>query len=119
MKIKTPNFQPSTLGVRGACFERLKLDVGCWTPAPARRAFTLLELVVIIAVIGILAAAVTPTVMNEIMDTRVQATQDEAKGLYEAMVGSPNGDGTRFDVTITVRNAVSPPPTAHARGAFL
>jgi prepilin-type N-terminal cleavage/methylation domain-containing protein len=60
------------------------------------RGFTLLELVVIIAVIGILAAAVTPTVMNEIMDTRVQATQDEAKGLYEAMVGSPNGDGTRF-----------------------
>jgi type II secretory pathway pseudopilin PulG len=58
--------------------------------------FTLLELVVIIAVIGILAAAVTPTVMNEIMDTRISATQDEARGLYEAMVGAPSSDGTRF-----------------------
>lgn len=58
--------------------------------------FTLLELVVIIAVIGILAAAVTPTVMNGIMDTRVSATQGEARGLYEAMVGAPTSDGTRF-----------------------
>ena len=61
-----------------------------------RRGFTLLELVVIIAVIGILAAAVTPTVMNQIMDTRVAATQAEAHSLYDAMVGAPNGDGTRF-----------------------
>src|SRR6185436_16533849 len=60
------------------------------------RGFSLLELVVIIAVIGILAAAVTPTVMNQIMDTRVAATRDEARALYDAMVGAPNGDGTRF-----------------------
>ena len=58
--------------------------------------FTLLELVVIIAVIGILAAAVTPTVMNEIMDTRISATQAEARGLYEAMAGAPSSEGTRF-----------------------
>jgi prepilin-type N-terminal cleavage/methylation domain-containing protein len=60
------------------------------------RGFTLLELVVIIAVIGILAAAVTPTVMNQIMDTRVDATEAEARSLYEAMVGAPTSDGTRF-----------------------
>jgi general secretion pathway protein G len=58
--------------------------------------FTLLELVVIIAVIGILAAAVTPTVMNQIMDTRVSATEAEARALYESMVGAPASDGTRF-----------------------
>jgi prepilin-type N-terminal cleavage/methylation domain-containing protein len=60
------------------------------------RGFTLLELVVIIAVLGILAAAVAPTVMNEIMDTRVAATRSEAEGLHEAMVGAPASDGTRF-----------------------
>ena len=58
--------------------------------------FTLLELVVIIAVLGILAAAVAPTVMNEIMDTRVSATRDEARGLYGAMVGAPASSGTSF-----------------------
>lgn len=58
MKIKTPNFQPSTLGVRGACFERLKLDVGCWTPAPARRAFTLLELLIAVMAFAIVLAAI-------------------------------------------------------------
>jgi len=62
----------------------------------ASRGFTLLELVVIIAVIGILAAAVAPTVVNQILDTRVSATQDEAQGLHEAMVGAPTSDGTRF-----------------------
>ena len=60
------------------------------------RGFTLLELVVILAVIGILAAAVAPTVMNEIMDTRITATQDEARGLHEAMVGAPASAGTQF-----------------------
>ena len=60
------------------------------------RGFTLLELVVIVAVIGILAAAVTPTVMNEIMDTRVNATRSEGEGLHEAMVGAPSAAGTRF-----------------------
>jgi general secretion pathway protein G len=60
------------------------------------KGFSLLELVVIIAVIGILAAAVTPTVMNGILDTRIAATQDEAHALYDSMVGAPNSDGTRF-----------------------
>ena len=57
--------------------------------------FTLLELAVIVAVIAILAAAVTPTVINQLMDTRVSATRDEAQALHEAMVG-PGGGGTQF-----------------------
>lgn len=50
--------------------------------------FTLLELVVVIAVIGVLAAAVTPAVMQQIMDTRISSTQEEARTLHEAMVGN-------------------------------
>lgn len=59
------------------------------------RGFTLLELVVIIAVIGILAAAVSPAVLQRIMDTRVEATQSEAQALYQAMVGMNDG-GSNF-----------------------
>ena len=59
------------------------------------RGFTLLELVVILAVIAILAAAVVPTFVQQIAGTRVQATQDEARVLYEAMVGTTDG-GTQF-----------------------
>ena len=56
-----------------------------------QRGFTLLELVVIIAVIAILAAAESPSALQRIMDTRVEATQSEARALYEGMVGGNNG----------------------------
>jgi prepilin-type N-terminal cleavage/methylation domain-containing protein len=49
--------------------------------------FSLLEIVVVVAVISILAAAVTPAIVQQIMDTRVAATQTEARALYEAMMG--------------------------------
>ena len=59
------------------------------------RGFTLLELVVILAVLGILAAAVAPSMMQQIADTRVEATREEAEALYTAIVGTPS-EGTSF-----------------------
>lgn len=56
----------------------------------SRRGFTLLELVVVIAVIGILVAAVTPSVVQRIMDGRIEETRVEAQSLYEGMVGKPS-----------------------------
>jgi prepilin-type N-terminal cleavage/methylation domain-containing protein len=53
------------------------------------RGFTLLELVVVIAVIGILVAAVTPSVVQRIMDGRVDETRVEAQSLYDGMIGKP------------------------------
>jgi type II secretory pathway pseudopilin PulG len=50
---------------------------------------------VILAVIAILAAAIAPSMMQQIGGTRVEATQDEARVLHEAMVGPPSG-GTQF-----------------------
>ena len=49
--------------------------------------FTLLELVVVVAVIGILAAAIAPSVMQRVVDARVEETRNEARILHEAMIG--------------------------------
>lgn len=51
--------------------------------------FTLLELVVVIAVIAVLVAAVSPSLFQQIAEDRVLDTQREARALYEAMVGDP------------------------------
>ena len=56
---------------------------------PCGGGFTLLELVVVIAVIGILVAAVTPSVVQQMMDSRIQETRIEAQALYDGMVGKP------------------------------
>ena len=59
------------------------------TLAPSHRGFTLLELVVVIAVIGILAAAVAPSVIQQIMDSRVDGTRSELQAIATAIGGDP------------------------------
>ena len=49
--------------------------------------FTLIELVVVLAVIGILTATVTPSVVQRVVDARASATASEARALHEAIVG--------------------------------
>jgi general secretion pathway protein G len=62
------------------------------TPGGQRtgRGFTLLELVVVIAVIGILVAAVTPAVMQQLIGDRVDGTRAEMEAVVTAMVGDPS-----------------------------
>ena len=43
----------------------------------------------VIAVIGILEAAVTPSVVQRIMDGRVDETRVEAQSLYDGTIGKP------------------------------
>ena len=62
---------------------------GPWTLETGTRGFTLLELVVVMAVIGILVAAVTPAVVQRIMDGRIEETRVEVQSLYDGMVGKP------------------------------
>jgi general secretion pathway protein G len=59
------------------------------TLAPSHQGFTLLELVVVIAVIGILAAAVAPSVIQQVMDSRVNGTRSEAQAVFTAIGGDP------------------------------
>ena len=53
------------------------------------RGFTLLELVVVIAVIGILAAAVAPSVLQQVMEARVSGTREEVEAISRAIIGAP------------------------------
>jgi prepilin-type N-terminal cleavage/methylation domain-containing protein len=54
--------------------------------------FTLIEVTVILAVLAILAAAITPMVLQQLVDAKVEATRKEAKLLNEAILG--RGDAT-------------------------
>lgn len=49
--------------------------------------FTLIEMLVVVAVLSILAAALTPSILQRIVEARVDSTRAKAKNLYEAMVG--------------------------------
>jgi general secretion pathway protein G len=56
--------------------------------AARQSGFTLIELVVVLTVIGILAASVTPAVVQRVVDARMSATAAEAQALHEAIVGN-------------------------------
>lgn len=61
-----------------------------------REGLTLLELIVIIAVLGIIATAITPAIVQRITDSRAEATRQEARALVEAMVGKPDQQPRSF-----------------------
>jgi len=56
--------------------------------------FTLLEIVIIVAVMAILAAAITPSVLRQIVDAKVVATRASARAIYEGMVGKADTKGS-------------------------
>ncbi|MDP1833254.1 MAG: type II secretion system protein [Geothrix sp.] len=54
----------------------------------AHRGFTLLEAVIVIAIMAILASAATPLLMRALTQQRAQRTRDAARAAYEALVGA-------------------------------
>jgi general secretion pathway protein G len=58
--------------------------------------FTLLELVVVITVIGILVAAVAPSVMQRMVDDRVLGTRSEAEAILDAILGDTSANSFGF-----------------------
>jgi type II secretory pathway pseudopilin PulG len=64
-------------------------------PRPSRASgFTLIEITVILAVLAILAAAITPMVLQQLVGAKVEATRAEAKLLHEAILGRPDVAGS-------------------------
>jgi len=62
--------------------------------------FTLIEIIVVIAVISILAGTMVPSVVSQMDHHRAKATRDEMQALYRAIVGTPDsgGDGYLADL---------------------
>jgi prepilin-type N-terminal cleavage/methylation domain-containing protein len=58
------------------------------------RGFTLIEAVVMVAILAILAAAITPAVLQQIVDAKATASKSSAKALYEAMAGRADVKGS-------------------------
>ena len=64
MKFRTHSFQPSTLNVASTRSERWTLNVGRWTFSGNRRAFTLIEMILVMALLAIVVSVSLPTLKN-------------------------------------------------------
>ncbi len=56
-----------------------------------KRAFTLIEMIIVVVVVGILAVSVTPIVQNMVRASRVNTTKLEMQRLRQAIVGELGG----------------------------
>ena len=76
----------------------------------SKKGFTLVELIVVIAIIGVLAVILVPTMMNMVTKARVTSSDQTAKGLYDTVtnrIADLEANGGTFpdntaDTTITI-----------------
>lgn len=64
-------------------------------PRPSRRAFTLVEMLLVIAIIGLIAALVTPQVLKSVQKSQTQTTKAQMS-LLEAALQEFYSDNNRY-----------------------
>jgi prepilin-type N-terminal cleavage/methylation domain-containing protein len=58
------------------------------------RGFTLLEVIIVVAVLAILAAVATPVILQRVLDAKIEATRAEVRALAESIGGRSGEPGS-------------------------